>query len=63
MCFLKTLIQLIRIINLFILDAGSKEVVKTDEAPALGPYSQAMKANNTIFVSGVLGLIPEVLLH
>ncbi|GJR79770.1 putative RNA-directed DNA polymerase, partial [Tanacetum coccineum] len=32
----------------------------TDKAPAaLGPYSQAIKANNTLFVSGVLGLIPE----
>nr|XP_043606711.1 reactive Intermediate Deaminase A, chloroplastic-like [Erigeron canadensis] len=37
-----------------------KEAVKTDKAPAaLGPYSQAIKANNTVFVSGVLGLIPE----
>jgi len=25
----------------------------------LGPYSQAIKANNLVFVSGVLGLIPE----
>ena len=50
--------------NLFILDAGIKEAVKTDKAPAaLGPYSQAIKANNTVFVSGVLGLIPEVLLN
>ncbi|GJX15575.1 endoribonuclease L-PSP/chorismate mutase-like protein, partial [Tanacetum coccineum] len=39
---------------------GIKEAVKTDKAPAaLGPYSQAIKANNTVFVSGVLGLIPE----
>ncbi|KAD4178876.1 hypothetical protein E3N88_27467 [Mikania micrantha] len=37
-----------------------KEAVVTDKAPAaLGPYSQAIKANNTLFVSGVLGLIPE----
>ncbi|XP_052208738.1 reactive Intermediate Deaminase A, chloroplastic [Diospyros lotus] len=41
-------------------DAGLKEAVKTDKAPAaLGPYSQAIKANNLLFVSGVLGLIPE----
>lgn len=40
---------------------GIKEAVKTDKAPAaLGPYSQAIKANNFVFVSGVLGLIPEV---
>lgn len=38
-----------------------KETVKTEKAPAaLGPYSQAVKANNFLFVSGVLGLIPEV---
>ncbi|KAL0302037.1 UNVERIFIED_CONTAM: Reactive Intermediate Deaminase A, chloroplastic [Sesamum radiatum] len=40
--------------------AGIKEAVQTDKAPAaLGPYSQAIKANNMLFVSGVLGLIPE----
>ncbi|GKV42654.1 hypothetical protein SLEP1_g50029 [Rubroshorea leprosula] len=37
-----------------------KEAVATEKAPAaLGPYSQAIKANNLLFVSGVLGLIPE----
>ncbi|CAA7394388.1 unnamed protein product [Spirodela intermedia] len=37
-----------------------KEAVQTDKAPAaLGPYSQAIKANNLLFVSGVLGLVPE----
>ncbi|KAG9143199.1 hypothetical protein Leryth_010122 [Lithospermum erythrorhizon] len=37
-----------------------KEAVKTDKAPAaLGPYSQAIKTNNMVFLSGVLGLIPE----
>ncbi|KAH9610520.1 hypothetical protein KSS87_000992 [Heliosperma pusillum] len=41
-------------------DAGLKEVVQTNKAPAaLGPYSQAIKANNLLFVSGVLGLVPE----
>ncbi|KAI8557596.1 hypothetical protein RHMOL_Rhmol04G0022000 [Rhododendron molle] len=40
--------------------ASVKEAVMTDKAPAaLGPYSQAIKANNLVFVSGVLGLIPE----
>ncbi|KAH0878586.1 hypothetical protein HID58_065980 [Brassica napus] len=38
-----------------------KEVVSTDKAPpAVGPYSQAIKANGFVFVSGVLGLVPEV---
>ncbi|KAK6946904.1 YjgF/YER057c/UK114 family [Dillenia turbinata] len=37
-----------------------KEAVQTDKAPAaLGPYSQAIKANNLLFVSGVLGLDPQ----
>ncbi|CAN4117801.1 unnamed protein product [Withania somnifera] len=41
-------------------DASIKEAVHTDKAPeALGPYSQAIKANNFVFVSGCLGLIPE----
>ncbi|KAK4781992.1 hypothetical protein SAY86_016094 [Trapa natans] len=41
-------------------EARLKEAVQTDKAPAaLGPYSQAIKANNTLFVSGVLGIIPE----
>ncbi|CAI9757001.1 unnamed protein product [Fraxinus pennsylvanica] len=40
--------------------AGIKEAVQTEKAPAaLGPYSQAIKANNMLFMSGVLGLIPE----
>ncbi|CAN8270328.1 unnamed protein product [Cochlearia groenlandica] len=39
---------------------GKKEVVATEKAPAaLGPYSQAIKADNLVFLSGVLGLIPE----
>ncbi|KAK3025539.1 hypothetical protein RJ639_041017 [Escallonia herrerae] len=37
-----------------------KEAVQTEKAPAaLGPYSQAIKANDLLFVSGVLGLVPE----
>ena len=40
--------------------AVKKEAVQTEKAPAaLGPYSQAIKANNLVFVSGVLGLNPE----
>ncbi|GMH45950.1 hypothetical protein BSKO_13914 [Bryopsis sp. KO-2023] len=38
---------------------AGKEIVFTDKAPAaLGPYSQAVKANGMLFVSGQLGLIP-----
>ncbi|KAB1215202.1 hypothetical protein CJ030_MR4G025830 [Morella rubra] len=45
---------------LLFIGLNVKETVKTEKAPAaLGPYSQAVKANNFLFVSGVLGLIPE----
>ena len=38
----------------------SKSVVATTEAPeAAGPYSQAVKANGFVFVSGQLPLHPE----
>ncbi|KAK7276834.1 hypothetical protein RIF29_17980 [Crotalaria pallida] len=41
-------------------DTRIKEAVQTEKAPAaLGPYSQAIKSNNLLFVSGVLGLVPE----
>ncbi|XP_050112017.1 reactive Intermediate Deaminase A, chloroplastic-like isoform X4 [Malus sylvestris] len=41
-------------------DARIKEAVHTDKAPAaLGPYSQAIKVDNFVHVSGCLGLIPE----
>jgi len=36
-----------------------KEVVSTDQAPAaIGPYSQAMKINGMIFVSGQIAIDP-----
>lgn len=35
------------------------QVINTKAAPAaLGPYSQAIKAGNTVYISGQLGLIP-----
>jgi 2-iminobutanoate/2-iminopropanoate deaminase len=38
----------------------SKETVITEKAPsAIGPYSQAIKANNFVFVSGQLPLNPD----
>ncbi|KAK8602878.1 hypothetical protein V6N13_085080 [Hibiscus sabdariffa] len=41
---------------------SKKEAVVTVKAPAaLGLYSQAIKANDLVFVSGVIGFIPEVL--
>ena len=36
-----------------------KDVIKTASSPkAIGPYSQAIKANNFLFISGQLGLDP-----
>ena len=44
-----------------ILSAGFKTVVSTPNAPkAIGPYSQAIIANDFVFVSGCLGLNPKV---
>jgi 2-iminobutanoate/2-iminopropanoate deaminase len=37
-----------------------RELVKTDAAPqALGPYSQAIKANGFVFLSGQIALDPQ----
>jgi len=37
----------------------SISLIHTDEAPAaVGPYSQAAKVGNTLYVSGQLGIIP-----
>ena len=44
-----------------------KEIVSTDKAPAaIGPYSQAIKANGFVFTSGVIPVDPatgKVVLH
>lgn len=37
-----------------------KKVISTDKAPAaIGPYSQAIFVNGTLYASGQLGIIPE----
>lgn len=37
----------------------SKQIIKTEKAPApIGPYSQAVKANGMLFISGQVALIP-----
>ncbi|CAL8087632.1 unnamed protein product [Calicophoron daubneyi] len=37
-----------------------RKIVCTKNAPsAIGPYSQAVAAGNTLYVSGQLGLVPE----
>lgn len=38
-----------------------RAVVATPDAPkAIGPYSQAVRANGFLFVSGMIGFVPEV---
>ena len=40
----------------------NKEIIKTDNAPqAIGTYSQAVKVNNTIFLSGQISLDPKTM--
>jgi len=37
-----------------------KEIIKTQKAPsAIGPYSQAIKAGNLLFLSGQISINPE----
>ena len=39
-----------------------KKVIKTSNAPdAIGPYSQAIEVNNTLYISGQLPLDPETM--
>ena len=39
-----------------------KSIISTDKAPsAIGTYSQAVKVNNTIYLSGQIPLIPETM--
>ncbi|PAV24604.1 reactive intermediate/imine deaminase [Tamilnaduibacter salinus] len=40
----------------------NKSVIKTDTAPeAIGPYSQAVKAGDTVYLSGQIPLDPETM--
>jgi reactive intermediate/imine deaminase len=39
-----------------------KEMIKTDKAPqAIGPYSQAVKVGDTIYLAGQIPLVPETM--
>ncbi|MCV2402089.1 RidA family protein [Marinomonas sp. C2222] len=39
-----------------------KQVIHTEQAPAaIGPYSQAVRAGNTVYLSGQIPLIPETM--
>ncbi len=37
-----------------------KEIIYSDQAPSpIGPYSQAVKAGNTLYVSGQIAIVPN----
>lgn len=39
-----------------------KQIIQTDKAPApIGPYNQAIKVNDTLYLSGQIPLIPETM--
>ena len=55
----KSIFTTILLIISFGLLAQSKEIIKTDKAPVpIAPYSQGIKANGFLFVSGQIGLNP-----
>ncbi|MCL4108249.1 UNVERIFIED_CONTAM: hypothetical protein GTU68_065277 [Idotea baltica] len=40
----------------------AREIISTSKAPAaLGPYSQAVKVDNTVYISGQIPLVPETM--
>lgn len=40
----------------------AREIIQTDKAPqAIGTYSQAVKVNNTVYMSGQIPLVPETM--
>lgn len=40
----------------------TKQIIHTDDAPAaVGTYSQAIKVDNTVYISGQLGLDPKTM--
>jgi reactive intermediate/imine deaminase len=40
----------------------SKEIISTDQAPAaIGTYSQAVKVDNTVYLSGQIPLVPATM--
>lgn len=40
----------------------NKQIISTDKAPAaIGPYSQAVKVGNTVYLSGQIPLIPQTM--
>lgn len=41
------------------MSSVTRKVIHTEQAPAaIGPYSQAVQVDNTLYISGSLGLVP-----
>lgn len=41
---------------------SKKDIISTPDAPqAIGPYSQAVKVDNTVYLSGQIPLVPETM--
>jgi enamine deaminase RidA (YjgF/YER057c/UK114 family) len=41
------------------MSSVTRKIISTDKAPgAIGPYSQAVQVDNTLYISGSLGLVP-----
>ena len=56
---LRVLFTLLLIINTHLI-SKEKEIITTDNAPAaIGPYSQAVKAGNTVYLSGQIAIDPK----
>ncbi|KAI6175721.1 RutC family protein [Aphelenchoides bicaudatus] len=42
------------------MSSVTRKVISTENAPgAIGPYSQAVQVDNTLYISGSLGLLPD----
>ena len=55
--------RLIAILSIFVIigceSSSQKRVISTDKAPqAIGPYSQAIQVNNTLYLAGQIALDP-----
>lgn len=57
-----TLTQPTTFLNINIKHNMSKEIIHTPHAPqAIGTYSQAIKVDNTVYLSGQIPLVPETM--
>merc|ERR1712114_67451 len=55
---------IITLLNSIISMSGSlrRVIISTKKAPdAIGPYNQAVQVNNTLYISGQIGFIPETM--